>query len=747
MERPRSMIGAAGALHKRNASSIKSISRIQAPSAASERLQTTNKATALAIHSKEKETVQLFINNLKLLDLHVLPGWPAITIASFSNHDSKTRLRCSEWSLYQLFRLYDQHTTTDKLQPFFPPLEPLQSVNLRAALYRCLNELKKNGVLGREITLRKTMLDECSGEKFWELCLAFSGAVLRKVTVQTAQRHQPIAQRLASAQVLTKRERESLLPLAVAHKSALTRVLSQKHHRRQSYIHVFDSMREKEDELAERKHTMETQSSVVESPEHATELEMIEREISGNWTNDESFKDAIVNGDPAKPGDHMLLQSTNEFLAGIGRDEPLDTRRDSGVLEDIELQARAQNARVKEWQAMYAKLQIDKRSSVSSRASRETKKSVDLQFDQHHDLSIDDMQPEPVKSMTQPEPLPSYVSKYDEILTSMREELRRAQTVRRAAEAKQASPVRKPSITLDAIAGAPQLPHSRSVSRRSISPTFPLRPEMARRASSRTRSYQQPKVISQREFIPLKSEIFSPLKRTGSVSPASASGRSSLIASPIEEHSALAIDALVAERLSTSESQNSVVDSGMGLGLDLTESPVEAGKVVDEFKKPSLPSRSVSFAHRKSLSERTRLSMSFTRMEDNPVESSSLTQANESSPQSEAAQALAARTRQSMASVGMPLPVRVSPSFSHSRASSVAHPLVPAKQRTIVRQTSRSFSDASTIESTLAEEAKQRNITPREKLFDADAEYNSIFKSRPKIASSPPLSPVRGDVP
>lgn len=34
-----------------------------------------------------------------------------------------------------------------------------------------------------------------------------------------------------------------------------------------------------------------------------------------------------------------------------------------------------------------------------------------------------------------------------------------------------------------------------------------------------------------------------------------------------------------------------------------------------------------------------------------------------------------------------------------------------------------------------------RNITPRDKLFEADAEYDSVFKARPRIAVSPVLSP------
>lgn len=37
-----------------------------------------------------------------------------------------------------------------------------------------------------------------------------------------------------------------------------------------------------------------------------------------------------------------------------------------------------------------------------------------------------------------------------------------------------------------------------------------------------------------------------------------------------------------------------------------------------------------------------------------------------------------------------------------------------------------------------------RNITPRESLFSEGAEYSSIFKSRPRVAMSPILTPIKG---
>jgi hypothetical protein len=41
------------------------------------------------------------------------------------------------------------------------------------------------------------------------------------------------------------------------------------------------------------------------------------------------------------------------------------------------------------------------------------------------------------------------------------------------------------------------------------------------------------------------------------------------------------------------------------------------------------------------------------------------------------------------------------------------------------------------------EPMEKRTATPMEKLLSPDAEYDSVFKSRPKIAMSPVLTPCR----
>lgn len=41
--------------------------------------------------------------------------------------------------------------------------------------------------------------------------------------------------------------------------------------------------------------------------------------------------------------------------------------------------------------------------------------------------------------------------------------------------------------------------------------------------------------------------------------------------------------------------------------------------------------------------------------------------------------------------------------------------------------------------------ANKRIFTPREQLFDEGVEYDSVFKSRPKVAHSPLMSPSAPD--
>ena len=60
---------------------------------------------------------ELFVTNLRLLDLDTRSDWPNISSKTFSKdvlgQNQKNRIRCSEWALYRLFELWDPEETRD----------------------------------------------------------------------------------------------------------------------------------------------------------------------------------------------------------------------------------------------------------------------------------------------------------------------------------------------------------------------------------------------------------------------------------------------------------------------------------------------------------------------------------------------------------------------------------------------------------------------------------------------------------
>ncbi|KAM0718669.1 hypothetical protein Q7P37_005740 [Cladosporium fusiforme] len=786
----------------------------------------------------------LFLTNLRLLNLDLLPDWPSITPVTFSNIDARARIKAAEWSLYQLFRLFDPALTADKLQPFFPPLEPLQSINLRAALYRCLDGLKKNGFLGREAVLRKTMLDECSGDKFWEVCVFFSAVVLRKKTLGRKPKSglaRSISQDLACAQGMGKPDREHLMPLLVAHKSSLGRTLAERQKLGEEFAQLEGVLGEKEADLARRRDELRRNGKNDMVEKQLDAFRPLEDTLRKKWVGDDGLKEALLSGGSAASSDRVLVQPTEAlFDRSHASKQPDNGRRDSGIAEDIEIQARGQGLRLKRWQALYDRLQGAKPQPSAAEQAKARGGSVAIRFDKHTDLTLTDARQQrggtsPTRSPTKGphSSAASAVAGYDNILTAMREDLRRAQSTRRNVNTN-SEDTRHSRSASDAVTGAyrPSARHASSHSRQdSRSPSLqyspsqspaPFRPGMNRRFSSRSRSYQQPKVISQRGPIPLKTELFSPLKsaRSGAESPMSASTSrpGSALPTPLEEDGlGLGIDssfgdyetrensrsgelsrppsrplpALPSPRAERNEPAGSIdgrlgqfgdnsdfettpkVDSAHSFALPVASaSPLNLDPAkqdtlheASEFKRPSLP------PVRPSLADRTRQSMAFTSSENTrnimstptreappspaistdafPLPPSNITRSPLPTSPLERTPSLADRTRQSIPSFSPPTSVYQRPQLTskHSRSrtdvsqqssssSQEQRHNTPKPRRSTsanlnVYQENTPQASASTI---------KRSVTPRDQLLEA-TDHESIFKSRPRVAHSPVVSP------
>ncbi|RMZ01637.1 hypothetical protein D0862_06298 [Hortaea werneckii] len=844
------------------------MSRDHPPTTSTPKSHTRNpsSSTKSATHS----LISLFATNLRLLGLDTHPDCPApLTLHTFINPtDSRTRIRTAEFALYHLFRLYHPATAADKLRPFYPPLEPLQSVNLRAALFRCLDTLKKNGVLGRETVLRKSMLDECQGEKFWELCLTFSALVLRKSVLEREQRGAdefgiPIAERLGTASGLRRGEKDVLTPLAIAHRVNLSRGLDERERKKQAFARLYDVLVEKEAELARRKEKVQQTASGL--ADQVASVDGVEQSVKKGWHGNRELQKVLINGDTSAGGDAVLTRPLHKLTATTDKEFP---QTDRGLLENLACSATRQQHRVRKWQSMHESLLAKRQpTSIPATIPEEGTKAGNLRFDKHHHLSIRDYPLPPPSSPNRLPPPPSrndsVVSRYDDILTSMREELRQRNrrdgnfsstrsperhpdptTTSSSFSRRQSQVARKPSFQIDTAAGTlfqqqqqqQQDPHQRSASETAV----PMRPSMARRASSRSRSYQQPKVEGMRQPIPLKSELFSPLKagsgsgsRRGSAaspSPLAMAGES-IVASPVQESDEQGVggkgggsghevdlqqrqgfrDGKREGRVSSQSNGDAhqKIDSAVGLGIDSgsvlkakakmgemgSESPshdVEEGagaegiSIPDRGSKiPPLPSKRDSeeeetreqhpaiSPRRGTLADRTLVSLSGKRgSQEAPHRPSSSTSSSTGPNEFIVVETAAEEPLPSPPKTSSPNPTTPAPLARHTSLSDRARQTIAMGPRPITaaaannslvevefqseegadlhspsdednhlpQETSRlprATAAAATGQGEGGRRKTRRDLTPRENLFSPDADMDSVFKARPRVAVSP----------
>ncbi|KAI1373895.1 HAUS augmin-like complex subunit 6 N-terminus-domain-containing protein [Hypoxylon crocopeplum] len=416
------------ALQQANTTTVRSRSlRVPAKTAL-----TTPQLTPATISSAQipssTSNVALFFTNLRLLDLDLEPDWPGITLTTFSAKDGaggqKKRIQCVEWALYQLFAIWDYDDAQNKLRPFYPPLDQVQSINLRAALLRGLEQTKKNGVLGRDAVIRKTMLDECKGERFEEVLAVFSSAVLKKLVAERALNSGPeyrptISEKLSLENWGYSGDRTELNVLLLAHKAYLRSLLARKNAARAKYRDFEELLALKERGLVRRKEQVkaETERNVTKTSEKAkTEVYRI---IRTNWTGNDQWVDSLLFNDthPRKGG--LLGSRFEDVWAGVreGRISDLEDQN-AGLLEQLDHRVRLQRARLEKWDHFRKKMFRNMPPQPSGKSKETSKtKGAGLSFTAHQQLDLDQINTTDAVAQNAPPP------QYAKIMNRMKAEL------------------------------------------------------------------------------------------------------------------------------------------------------------------------------------------------------------------------------------------------------------------------------------------------------------------------------------
>ena len=239
-----------------------------------------------------------------------------------------------------------------KLGPFFPAHVPLQSLNLRAALFRSLNELKKNGILGKDVMVRKTFFDDCKGERIQELLVSFSTLVLRKGLADGHGGRTCIAARLATAKTVTANEQRSFLPLAVAHRASLTALLHKKKDLRERYKGFGRTLDAKEQELDGRlEAVISTQDLLDKNPISDHTVARVSKLFENNWQGDRKLAEVITRGEEHALKDPLLDKPFSKTWLQVSEGTFDGTTGTSwqGLLQDLEKRVANQEARLVGW--------------------------------------------------------------------------------------------------------------------------------------------------------------------------------------------------------------------------------------------------------------------------------------------------------------------------------------------------------------------------------------------------------------
>ncbi|KAJ6790210.1 hypothetical protein PWT90_09451 [Aphanocladium album] len=343
-------------------------------------------------------SIPTLLTNLRLLDLDLLEDWPGITTATFAGttQNHKRRVQAVEWALYRLFEIWDPEETASKLKPYFPATDQMQSVNLRAALLRGLENAKKNGALGRDALIRKTMLDDCKGERLEEVLASFSSAVLRS-TLSNTSRTRALAVEVALENRGHQGDGPLLRPLIVAHRVSLRRSLERRREAEAKFSDFGDLLAMKERGIARRNEVLRAKQATTSSGGISEDVRRrVRQTVRNNWSGNEAWMDTLLAGDAAgKEAKGLLGTPYDRVWRRVQQGRLAELEDDGrGLLQQLDARVDAQKQRLARWD----ELRRDMAHGGSSKrptspmkrktAPKPASTGIDLQFNAHKDLHV-----------------------------------------------------------------------------------------------------------------------------------------------------------------------------------------------------------------------------------------------------------------------------------------------------------------------------------------------------------------------
>ncbi len=233
------------------------------------------------------------------------------------------------------------------------------------------------------------MLDECKGDKCEEVLRVFAITVLRKEARRRFGNASGLlagnTETLTAAELLTVEQRERLLPLILAHSQTLRRQLSQRKRTEKSFGDQEQRLDEARASLAERRKAVVARESHLPAvaPE---EIAAIADRVKTVWTGNESWAEALLHGRPEHMDPRLNDQHLHSGMQSISDTTGLGSPRPSAqfLLADLNHRIEKQQLRLEKWTMFRASLEKTQKSRRTDNTVR-IEQSI-LKFDAHQKL-------------------------------------------------------------------------------------------------------------------------------------------------------------------------------------------------------------------------------------------------------------------------------------------------------------------------------------------------------------------------
>jgi hypothetical protein len=213
-----------------------------------------------------------------------------------------------------------------------------------------LSDLKKNGVFEKDVVLRKTMFDDCKGPHFEQLLSTFSTIVLLKAVADDPTDGSIIKGALSKNQPCL--DEQSMAVLRIAYKASLKKRLGQRQEIDRRYCKFGQVLDREESSIRHRAQALENAIKSRESkniPKRT--VEKLRKHLVANWIGDPETAKVLLQGDRNRFQNGLLERPFVKVWPLVCKDmlDTIQTRPDESLLHNLERRVVEQNVRLERW--------------------------------------------------------------------------------------------------------------------------------------------------------------------------------------------------------------------------------------------------------------------------------------------------------------------------------------------------------------------------------------------------------------